>query len=120
VPNLPQTGIATYVGGMVGIVNGHSISIGSYQNAWNFGTNQGTVSATFQGAKFQGSTVGGPKSSFATPTAIQSSNINGRQLELNGTFFGSGSQPGYQVGNFKITGNGNYRAHGIFAGEKGR
>jgi hypothetical protein len=120
VTNLPQTGIATYVGGMVGIVNGHSISTGSYQNAWNFGTNQGTVSATFQGAKFQGSTVGGTRGTFSTPAPIASANINGRQLELNGTFFGSGSQPGFQIGNFKITGNGNYRAHGLFAGEKGR
>ena len=116
---LPQTGVVTYVGGMVGVVNGHSTSTGSYQNAWNFRTNAGAVTASFQGANFQGATVGGPRATFSTPTAIQSNNLNGnRQLELNGTFFGPGAQPGYQIGNFKITGNGNYQAVGVFAGEK--
>jgi hypothetical protein len=106
---------------MVGVVNGHSISTGSYQNAWNFGQNAGTVTASFQGANFQGATVGGPRATFSTPTAIQSNNLSGnRKLELNGTFFGQGAQPGYQIGNFKITGNGNYQAVGVFAGEKGR
>jgi hypothetical protein len=118
--NLPLTGTATYVGGMIGIVNGHSIGTGSYQNTWNFGTNSGQVSATFEGARFQGGTVGIANSkSFATPTAIQSSNTN-RKLELNGTFFGSGNQPAYQVGNFNVTStnSGNYSATGVFAGEK--
>jgi hypothetical protein len=111
----------TYVGGMIGVVNSHSTSTGSYQNAWDFRANSGTVTASFQGANFQGATVGGPRATFSTPTAIQSSNLSGnRQLELNGTFFGPGAQPGYQIGNFKITGNGNYQAVGVFAGEKGR
>ena len=59
---------------MIGIVNGHSIATGSYQNAWNFGQNAGTVTANFQGANFQGATVGGPRATFSTPTAIQSNN----------------------------------------------
>ena len=121
VPNLPQTGTVTYAGPMVGIANGLPASTGSYQNAWNFGQNAGTVTANFQGANFQGSTVGGRGGTFSTPTAIQSGN-NPRKLELNGAFFGSGSQPAYQVGNFNITSTngGNYNASGVFAGEKGR
>ena len=105
---------------MVGIVNGHSIATGSYQNTWNFGTNSGQVSATFEGARFQGGTVGiANGKSFDNPTPIQSNNTN-RKLQLNGTFFGSGSQPGFQVGNFNITStnSGNYSAGGVFAGEK--
>ena len=121
VPNLPQTGTVTYTGTMVGTANGLPASTGNYQNAWNFGQNAGTVTANFQGANFQGSTVGGRGGTFSTPTAIQSSN-NPRKLELNGAFFGSGSQPAYQVGNFNITStnSGNYNASGVFAGEKGR
>jgi hypothetical protein len=115
--NLPQTGTVTYVGSMVGLVNGHTISTGSYQNTWSFGQNAGTVSANFQGANFQGATVGGARGSFSTPTAIQASN-QPRKLELNGAFFGSGSQ--YQAGFFNIdsTNRGNYSATGVFGAEK--
>ena len=115
--NLPQTGTATYVGGMVGIVNGHSIATGSYQNVWNFGANSGAVTATFEGSRFQGGTVGSGQG-FTTPVPIQSS--NNRNLQLNGSFFGSGSVPAYQIGNFSVTGRGGYSASGIFAGQAGR
>ncbi len=117
--NLPQTGTVTYVGSMVGIVNGHPTSTGSYQNAWNFGQNAGTVTANFQGANFQGATVGGSRGSFSTPTAIQANN-QPRKLELVGTFFGLGSQPGHQAGFFNITSTnrGNYSASGVFGAEK--
>jgi hypothetical protein len=104
---------------MVGFVNGHPTSTGTYQNAWNFGQNAGTVTANFQGANFQGSTVGGRGGAFFTPQAIQSSNTP-RKLELNGIFFGPGSRPDYQFGNFSITSTnrGNYSASGLFLGEK--
>ena len=105
---------------MVGIVNGHTTATGSYQNTWNFGTNSGQVSATFEGARFQGGTVGIANSrAFTTQAPIQSNNTD-RKLQLNGTFFGSGSQPAYQIGAFNITStnSGNYSATGVFAGEK--
>ena len=104
---------------MIGQVNGHTISTGSYQNAWNFGQNAGSVTANFQGANFQGATTGGPGGTFSTPTAIQANN-QPRKLELIGSFFGPGSQPGYQAGYFNITGTnpGNYSASGVFVGEK--
>jgi len=118
-PNLPITGTVTYSGPMVSYVNGHPTSTGSYQNAWNFGQRAGTVTATFQGANFQGTTVAGRGPIFFTPQAIQSSNTP-RKLELIGTFFGSGSQPDSQAGFFGITSTnrGNYSASGVFLGEK--
>ena len=119
VPDLPKTGGATYSGVMVGLVNGHSISTGSYQSTWNFAQRSGTFDASFQGANFQGGIAGGARGTFSTPTAIQSNN-QPRQLEVNGAFFGPGSQPAYQAGNFGITStnNGNYNAVGVFVGEK--
>jgi hypothetical protein len=117
--NLPQTGTVTYSGPMVSFVNGRPTATGTYQNTWNFGQNAGTVSANFQGANFQGSTVGGRGATFFTPQAIQSSNLP-RKLELNGTFLGRASQPDFQFGNFSITSTnrGNYSASGLFLGEK--
>ena len=119
--NLPQTATATYVGGMVGIVNGHTTATGSYQNTWNFGTNSGQVGATFGGARFQGGTVGIANGrAFITQAPIQSNNTD-RKLQLEGVFVGSGSQPSNQIGAFNITStnSGNYRATGVFAGQKG-
>jgi len=119
--NLPQTATATYVGGMVGIVNGHTTATGSYQNTWNFGTNSGQVGATFGGARFQGGTVGIANGrAFITQAPIQSNNTD-RKLQLEGVFVGSGSQPSNQIGAFNITStnSGNYRAIGVFAGQKG-
>jgi hypothetical protein len=115
---LPQTGIVTYVGGMSGFVNGHRIATGDYQNAWNFGTRSGAVTATFEGARFQGNTVGFA-GGFITPNGIQSSNTN-RTLGLVGGFYGgSGNAPTNQYGLFAITGDrGGYNAAGSFAGEK--
>jgi hypothetical protein len=119
VPNLPQTGGATYSGIMVGLVNGHTISTGSYQSTWNFAQRSGTFGANFQGATFQGGIAGGARGTFSTPTAIQSNN-QPRQLQVNGAFFGPGSQPDYQAGNFGInsTNSGNYSAIGTFIGKK--
>jgi hypothetical protein len=120
VPNLPQTGGATYSGVMVGLVNGHSISTGSYQSNWNFAQRSGTFGATFQGATFQGGITGGPGGTFSTPTAIQSNN-QPRQLQVPiGGFFGPGGQPDYQAGRFNITStnSGNYNAEGTFVGKK--
>ena len=104
---------------MVSFVNGHPTATGTYQNAWNFGQNAGTVTANFQGANFQGATVGGRGGTFSTPQAIQANN-QPRKLELNGFFLGQGSQPDYQFGNFRITStnSGNYSASGLFLGEK--
>ena len=119
VPNLPQTGGATYAGTMVGLVNGHTISTGSYQSTWNFGQRAGSFNATFQGANFNGNITGGPGGTFSTSSAIPASN-QPRQLQVNGGFFGPGGQPAYQAGNFGITAtnSGNYNAVGVFVGEK--
>ena len=104
---------------MVGLVNGHQISTGSYSSNWNFAQRAGTFDATFQGARFQGGIAGGPRGTFSTSTAIQSNN-QARELRVNGGFFGPGNQPEYQAGNFSInsTNRGNYNADGVFIGQK--
>jgi hypothetical protein len=120
VPNLPQTGGATYSGVMVGRLHDHTISTGSYQSTWNFSQRSGTFNATFQGANFQGGIAGGPQGTFSTPTAIQSNN-QPRQLQVPiGGFFGPRGQPDYQAGEFNITStnSGNYNAVGAFIGKK--
>jgi hypothetical protein len=119
VTNLPQTGSVSYGGVMVGVVNGHSISTGSYSSNWSFGQRAGTFTANFQGANFQGNIAGGPRGTFSTPTAIQANN-QPRELRVNGGFFGPGGQPDYQAGNFNInaTNRGNYSAEGVFVGQK--
>jgi hypothetical protein len=115
---LPQTGVATYVGDIVGVANGRS-AVGPYRNVWNFGANSGAVTATFDNAQFQGNTSGS-NGGFRTPVPIQSSNFN-RSLQLNGNFFGSGDVPAYQFGNFSVSGErGRYSASGIFVGRAGR
>jgi hypothetical protein len=113
---LPTTGSATFVGGMVGYVNGNprNIDVGSYSSTWNFASNTGRVSARFGDTNFQGNMTGAGRS-FGTTSPIQAS--NGRKLDLNGSFFGLNSQ--YQFGSFNVTSTPNgYNATGIFAGEK--
>jgi hypothetical protein len=117
--NLPQTGVATYIGPMFGTAN-NRLADGTYQNAWNFSTRSGNLTATFDGAQFQGRTVGTAQG-FQTPNAISSStagqtNTSGsRSLSLSGNFFGSGSTPQYQAGSFNVTGRG-YSGSGGFYG----
>jgi len=115
-PNLPITGTVTYAGDMWGAANGRGAT-GSYQNAWNFASRSGTLSATFDGARFQGQTfANGNSNTFNTRGPIASSNTN-RQMELNGTFFGRGPQPDYQFGFFSVQGRG-YSGGGLYLGEK--
>ena len=116
---LPSIGKVTYNGQMFGTAN-NRFAGGDYQNVWNFGTRSGTVTATFDGAQFQGRTVG-TNSGFQTPNSIQSNNTTTpRNLSLNGGFYGNGgngSTPQYQIGNFNVTGRG-YSGSGIFYGIK--
>lgn len=112
------TSTATYSGGMIGIVNNRSISSGSYQNVWNFATRSGTATMSFDGARFQGTTVANGNSvNFTSQGRIASSNTN-RSIQLNGSFYSTPGNPaGYQVGSFNVNG-GSYNANGIFAGKK--
>ena len=112
-----MTSRATYVGGMLGVVNNRSLVAGTYQNVWNFGTRSGVATMTFDGARFQANTVqNGNSATFGTQGPVQSQNTN-RSIDLNGRFVGNGAA--FQIGNFHINGRG-YDAKGIFAGEKGR
>jgi FecR protein len=116
-PDPPQTAGVTYKGTMAGLVRGQGFATGNYQSTWNFAQRNGTFTATFDGANFQGAITGGHGGTFYTPQAIQSSN-KPRQLENVGTFVGPGSQPNGQAGVFSINGSGRYSAGGGFAGTK--
>ncbi|SEP42389.1 FecR family protein [Rhodospirillales bacterium URHD0017] len=116
VTNLPQTGTVTYVGEMFGAANGRFAG-GSYQNAWNFTSRSGAFTATFDNARFQGTTfANGNSNTFNTRGPVASSNAN-RQMELNGAFFGRGSQPDLQIGSFNVQGP-RYNGFGVYYGEK--
>ena len=101
---------------MFGTANGR-FATGSYQNNWSFANRSGNFTATFDGARFQGQTfANGNSSTYNTRGPVASSNTN-RQMELNGTFFGRGNQPDYQIGFFNVQGQ-RYSGSGVYIGEK--
>ena len=113
-----MTSVATYVGGMVGVVNNRSIETGTYQNVWNFASRSGVATINFDNARFQANTVqNGNSANFTTQGRVPAQAGN-RSIELNGHFVSAPNNPAaYQVGSFNINGNG-YNANGIFAGKK--
>jgi hypothetical protein len=115
IPNLPQPGIATYVGSMLGAANGR-FATGTYQNSWNFASRSGSFSTTFDGAQFQGMTFANGNRTFNTRGPVASINAN-RQIELNGAFLGQGNNPDVQAGVFSVRGP-RYNGGGAFLGEK--
>ena len=54
---------------------------------------------------------------FQHPRPSRSRATRNRQMELNGAFFGRGSQPDYQFGSFNVHGP-RYNGVGVFYGEK--
>ncbi|MFZ5784739.1 MAG: FecR domain-containing protein [Pseudomonadota bacterium] len=117
---LPNTGVATYVGHAIGNVqNGVNayVAAGSYTNTWNFATQSGAVTiGNFDGATLSGTTnliTGAPASQFTGSVAG-----GGRTGSLNGSFFSSPTAPAQgQGGSFNINGP-NYKAGGTFAAQK--
>jgi hypothetical protein len=99
------------------------IANGTYQNVWNFGTRNGTATATFDGASFGGgkspNTFGIQNSPvFSTSQPLPSNSGPARSLDLTGVFVSTpGGSASHQVGAFSVTGQ-NYQATGAFAGKK--
>jgi hypothetical protein len=119
---MPQTGSATYVGGMVGNVNnrGNSyIAAGSYQMDWNFRYRAGSLNASFDGTNYRGGAAAIPGSG-GTNFAGGFTGGRGRVGTLNGSFFASpGDAAKYQAGAFSIGNNSSsYKASGVFAGQR--
>ncbi len=118
VVDLPRIGTATYTGHAVGnVANGASsyVAAGTYSNSWNFASQTGRVSiGNFDGATYTGTTTLRQGTvNFNGPIAGA-----GRTGNLNGSFFSSPGDPTkYQGGNFGVSGP-NYKAGGIFAGQK--
>jgi hypothetical protein len=124
---IPQTGIATYVGHAIGnVVNGSAqyVAVGKFQNNWNFGTRTGSISITqFDNMNFSGTAA----ASVANPrdyTGGFSGRLpNGTTLNgaVYGSFFKGGGNPVAATGgHFDIVNSGGtlYRAAGIFAASK--
>lgn len=119
VVDLPRTGTATYIGHAVGnVVNGADayVAAGSYNNSWNFASQTGQVRiSNFDGTTYTGTTA------LKQGTVNFTGAIGGgsRSGTLNGSFFSSPTDPiKGQGGNFAVTGPANYKAGGIFAGQK--
>ncbi len=115
---LPNTGSATYSGHAFGNVqNGTQsyVAAGTYTNAWNFGSQTGSVTI----GNFDGATYGGT-------TALTSGTVQftgsiagaGRTGSVSGAFFASPTDPAKgQAGSFGVSGTG-YKAGGTFAGQR--
>lgn len=115
---LPNTGSATYSGHAFGNVrNGTQsyVAAGTYTNAWNFGSQTGSVTiGNFDGATYNGTTA------LTTGTVQFTGPISGagRTGSVSGAFFASPTDPAKgQAGNFGISGPG-YKAGGTFAGQR--
>lgn len=123
VPNagdLPTSGTATYGGHAIGnVYNNGSLytAVGSYQNSWDFGKRQGSVTMNFDNATYSGTTV------LTNGTADFSGRVDStnRVGGVFGTFVQGGSDPAAaQMGRFSIneTSGDPYRASGTFGAEK--
>ncbi|WP_296343963.1 FecR domain-containing protein [Reyranella sp.] len=115
---LPNTGSATYSGHAFGNVrNGAQsyVAAGTYTNAWNFGSQTGSVTiGNFDGATYNGTTA-------LTAGTVQFTGAisgAGRTGSVGGAFFASPTDPAKgQAGSFGVSGPG-YKAGGTFAGQR--
>ncbi len=119
---LPTTGTATYFGHMIGTavdVNGGNLRdrVGSFKNAWDFGTRSGALAASFDGANYTGTLNG------AGTTAQFGGSVNNggtRTMNMQGSFFGpvTAGSPPEMGGQFSIKAGDTYRAQGTFLGKR--
>lgn len=124
--DIPLTGTATYSGHIIGNVEndaGNSyVAVGNFSNAWDFGSQNGTVSITnFDGADYTGFTYGGPGNVQFTGTLSGVGGASNRIGALDGAFFRAPGDPvAYQAGSFNIEStNSNYKAAGTFQAKRG-
>ena len=114
---MPQTGTATYNGFMVGNVkNGANSYIGSgnYTMNYNYGARLGGTSMQFDNRSYGGVVAGTNSSGTNFAGAFTG---GGRVGSMSGSFYGPDAAN--QGGAFSIgTNNSNYKASGIFAGQK--
>jgi hypothetical protein len=118
--DFPSTGTATYSGHAIGNVfnNGNVYtSVGTYNNAWNFGARTGTVEMNFDGANLTGQTQLRNNSVVFDGVLNADQRIGG----IQGNFVQGGGDPAVGVvGRFSIQESSGqvYRASGTFAAEK--
>jgi hypothetical protein len=119
---MPTTGVATYTGHAIGNVqNGINayVAAGSFTMVWNFATQYGSVTI----GNFDGVTYNGVATQITGP-GVPASQYNGaitgggRTGNLTGSFFTAESTPAKGTGgSFNVNGT-NYKAGGIFAGQR--
>ena len=116
---MPLTGSATYNGSMVGIVRDHDASragAGSFNlSNYSFTSRSGTFNGNFDGKSFGGTVNGTALNPQNYNGSVSGSGVSGK---VNGAFASSSTQPAaYTIGNFALKGP-QYRASGIFAGQR--
>ncbi|MBI1777742.1 MAG: FecR domain-containing protein [Proteobacteria bacterium] len=123
--DMPQTGIATFVGHAIGtVVNGSAqyIAGGGFSNVWDFGRKQGALTIS----NFDGLTMSGALSSAngrdygGTLAVTGQSGLGG---SAQGSFFMGRGDPARETGGQFVvkasgTGGSRYGATGIFVGRK--
>jgi hypothetical protein len=114
---MPQTGTASYAGGMAGVVNNQGsvyAAGGNFSMDYNYGTRRGVTNMTFDNSTYRGNVQG--TGTYGTNHAGSFAGTNGTGV-MNGSFYGPG---GANVGgNFNISGrNPAYQASGIYTGQK--
>jgi len=115
-----MTQTVTYNGLMAGLVrdNGrYSLGTGSYRQSWSFGSNTGTTTANFNNNNYNGTTTRNGNHGFNATMPSTTPNTPGRTMTMDGVFVGQGQYPNNQAGVFTVNGP-NYRAGGVFAGQK--
>ena len=115
VVQLPITGTATYQGlafGFVGEGTDRRAAGGGFTQTWDFAHQRGNATiSNFDGATYTGNTTQRAGTvNFNGPLAGA-----GRTGEIKGSFYGNNAAG--QGGSFSVTGT-NYKAGGIFAGQK--
>jgi hypothetical protein len=121
-------GTATYRGGMIGtVVDQTSVrtAVGSFALEHNFAKRQGSLSAAFDGAAWQGVQTSIPQSAASgvfTGSGLSMGTTN-RTLSVQGSFFHNtpanvreATAPGGVGGSFAISGGSAYSATGVFVG----
>jgi hypothetical protein len=127
--DMPLDGTATFSGHIIGNVENNAgnsyVAVGSYSNAWDFGSRTGDLTITnFDGANYAGTTTGVVGTGrFNGSFSGTSANALDRSGSLWGAHFdapGADGKAAYQAGSFRLnSGESNYKASGTFSSQRG-
>ncbi|WP_422002917.1 FecR family protein [Reyranella sp.] len=121
-----QQATATYSGAALALINGSSVVSGTYQNAWNFGAQNGIATVRIDNTVYGGGTApntflinNGPAFQSTNPLP-STSGPQGRSINnLIGVFLSTPTTPAnQQLGTFTVTGPNNYNGVGVYTGTR--